>query len=183
VESGIFMNQKELKNRYQKFVKKSIYQKDIVYIDMDNVLVDFQSGINKLTPKLRNEYQERYDEVPNIFITMDPIEGAVEAFNFISKWYDVYILSTAPWNNPTAWSDKLQWIKKHLGGNKEDPAYKRLILTHHKNLNSGNYLIDDRIDKNGADDFEGSLIHFGSEEFPDWKTIIDYLGAMFIGPD
>ena len=28
--------------------------------------------------------------------------------------------------NPTAWSDKLEWVKGHLGA----PAHKRLILTH-----------------------------------------------------
>jgi len=32
-------------------------------------------------------------------------------------------------------------VKTHLGAD----AYKRLILTHHKNLNVGDYLIDDRI--------------------------------------
>ena len=29
--------------------------------------------------------------------------------------YDVYILSSAPWKNPSAWSDKLEWVKKYLG--------------------------------------------------------------------
>lgn len=57
---------------------------------------------------------------------------------------------------------------------KDDPAYKRLILTHHKNLNKGDFLIDDR-DKNGAKDFEGEHIWFGKPEFPDWKTVVDYL--------
>ena len=41
--------------------------KPILYIDMDNVLVDFQSGINKLSEYEKKEYEGRYDEVPNIF--------------------------------------------------------------------------------------------------------------------
>lgn len=130
----------------------------IVYIDMDNVLVDFQSGIDRL------------DEVPHIFSYMQPKTDAVESFNRLADRYDVYILSTAPWNNPSAWSDKLEWVKRYLG----DKAYKRLILTHHKNLNKGDYLIDDRM-KNGADCFEGELILFGSDKFPDWKAIAKYL--------
>lgn len=46
--------------------------KPILYIDMDNVLVDFQSGINKLSEYEKKEYEGRYDEVPNIFAKMYP---------------------------------------------------------------------------------------------------------------
>ena len=53
-------------------------------------------------------------------------------------------------------------------------AYKRLILSHHKELNHGDYLIDDRL-KNGADKFQGELIHFGSDKFPDWDAVVVYL--------
>ena len=79
--------------------------------------------------------------------------------------------STAPWDNSSAWSDKVEWVKKYLGAN----GYKRLILSHHKNLNKGDYLIDDRPCHNGANDFTGELIHFGSEEYPDWKSVSTYL--------
>ncbi len=48
--------------------------------------------------------------------------------------------------------------------------YKRLILTHHKNLNKGDYIIDDRT-ANGVDKFEGEHIHFGSEQYPDWQAV------------
>ena len=65
---------------------------------------------------------------------------------------------------------QLLWVKKYLGA----PAYKRLILSHHKNLNAGEYLIDDRT-KNGADRFGGKHIHFGSDEFPDWASVVSYL--------
>ena len=141
-----------------------------LYIDMDNVLVDFPTGIARITDSQRAEYEGRYDEVPGIFSLMDPLEGAIEAFHQLSAKYDTYILSTAPWENHTAWRDKLIWVKKHLG----EPADKRLILSHHKNLNAGDYLIDDRL-KNGADRFAGEHIHFKTDEFPDWKSVCDYL--------
>jgi phosphoserine phosphatase len=32
-------------------------QKKILYFDMDNVLVDFQSGIDRLSPEDREEYE------------------------------------------------------------------------------------------------------------------------------
>jgi len=101
---------------------------------------------------------------------MKPVKDAVESFHELSRHFDIYVLSTAPWENNSAWSDKLIWVKENLG----EPAHKRLILTHHKNLNKGHFLVDDR-DKNGADRFEGEWIHFGSKEFPDWKAVKKYL--------
>ena len=137
---------------------------------MDNVLVDFPSGISKLSQEVINEYESNLDEVPNIFSLMEPLEGAIDSFEILSQRYDTYILSTAPWENSSAWSDKVKWVKKYLG----ESAYKRLILSHHKNLNHGDYLIDDRT-KNGAGEFKGELIHFGTNKFPDWKSVCSYL--------
>lgn len=142
-----------------------------VYVDMDGVLADFSAGVSGLDEKTRLVFDKRHDEVPHIFLNLEPIDGAIEAFGKLAGRFDVYILSTASWNNPTAWSDKLEWVKRHLG----ERAYKRLILTHHKNLNVGEYLIDDRITNNGAGGFTGELIHFGSSQFPDWKSVLAYL--------
>ena len=146
--------------------------KKIIYIDMDNVLVDFKTGIDKLDENTIKKYEDHLDNVPGIFSLMEPMPGAIEAFITLSSSdkYDVYILSTAPWENNTAWSDKLDWVKKYLGDN----AHKRLILSHHKNLNSGDYLIDDRT-RNGADKFVGEHIHFGQENFKTWKEVLNYL--------
>ena len=137
---------------------------------MVNVLVDFPSGISKLSQEVINEYESNLDEVPNIFSLMEPLEGAIDSFKILSQKYDTYILSTAPWKNSSAWSDKVKWVQKYLG----ESAYKRLILTHHKNLNQGDYLIDDRT-KNGAGEFKGELIQFGTDKFPDWKSVCSYL--------
>jgi len=142
----------------------------ILYVDMDNVLVDFPSGIARVPSNIQAEYEDRLDEVPSIFSLMDPMPDAIESYNFLANHFDTYILSTAPWHNPSAWSDKLLWVQKYLGKS----AYKRLILSHHKNLNDGHYLIDDRT-KNGVDRFAGEHIHFGTAQFPDWKNIVEYL--------
>ena len=87
----------------------------ILYVDMDNVLVDFRSGIARLDESHVREYEEHLDDVPGIFALMDPVEDAVESFKTLSKHFDTYVLSTSPWENPSAWSDKLEWVKKHLG--------------------------------------------------------------------
>ena len=142
----------------------------IVYVDMDNVLVDFKSGIDAISQEERDEYKDDLDDVPGIFSKMKPVEGAIEAYNKLIKHFDVYILSTAPWNNSSAWTDKLLWVQKYLG----KQAYKRLILSHNKNLNIGDYLIDDR-KANGAGEFKGEHIHFLSEDFKNWDDVLSYL--------
>lgn len=142
----------------------------ILYVDMDNVLVNFQSGIDQVSTEIQQTYAGRLDEVPGIFSLMAPKEGALEAYQRLSKHYETYILSTAPWENPSAWSDKLLWVKRYLG----QEAFKRLILSHNKHLNYGDYLIDDRL-ANGADRFSGELILFGGVQFPHWQSVTEYL--------
>lgn len=137
---------------------------------MDNVLVDFPTGIQRLSTELREQYLDNFDEAPGIFNLMPPMDGAIESYRTLSEWFDTYILSTAPWENPSAWSDKLLWVKLHLG----DVAYKRLILSHNKHLNAGHFLVDDR-PNNGAKDFPGEWIHFGREPFEDWERVVRYL--------
>lgn len=107
--------------------------KKIVYVDMDHVLVDFKSAIGSLTEAELKKYEHRLDEVPHIFSKLQPMPGAIEGFQLLSEHFDTYILSTAPWENPTAWHDKVVWVKQHLGKS----AYKRLILSHNKHLNQG----------------------------------------------
>jgi len=139
-------------------------------IDMDNVLVSFKSAVDKLDKDTKVKYGENLDDVPGIFSQMLPVEGAIEAFEKLSKVYDTYILSTAPWGNDSAWTDKVRWVKKYL----PEAAHKRLILSHHKNLCHGDYLIDDRL-ANGVDKFPGEHIHFLQGQFKTWNDVLAYL--------
>jgi len=149
-------------------------QKKILYFDMDNVLVDFPSGIARLSEETKKEYEGHIDDVPGIFSLMEPLSGAIDAVKLLSQYFDCYILSTAPWKNILAWSDKVAWVQKYFGDDKDSVFYKRLIISHHKDLNKGDFLIDDRT-KNGAGEFEGELILFGSQKFPDWDEVVEYL--------
>lgn len=147
--------------------------KKIVYIDMDGVLVDLEGYINSKYPaSYINEIGigAIVDMDKDLFYDAKPIEGAIEAFKKLSEHYEVYVLSTAPWDNIEAMAGKRLWVEKHLG----EAAYKRLILSHNKHLMIGDYLIDDRT-ANGAGEFKGELIQFGNNEFPNWNVILKYL--------
>lgn len=163
---------------YNKMKKRKIF------VDMDGVLVDFESGIDKLDEATIREYADdgngkpHYDDVPGIFSLMDPIPGAIEAIHELQKMgYDLYILSTAPWGNPSAWSAKVKWVTEHL----DDVFHKKVIITHCKGLlsaNEGAYLIDDRTG-HGASDFEDRHIQiFHSSRFPDWKSVVDFFREL-----
>lgn len=145
-----------------------------VFFYMDNVLVDFDAGLERVSEEVKKEYIGRFDEIPGIFSLMTPMPEAIDAVHRINNdgRFDCYILSTAPWKNPSAWSDKLLWIQKYL----DDVFHKRIFITHCKNLVKGDFLIDDR-SKNGAKKFEGEWIQFGGSKFPDWESVLNYLGV------
>lgn len=148
--------------------------KKIVYIDMDGVLVDLHTKIASYPPDVVQQFEQLdlVDQMPTLFLDPDPMPGAVEAFKQLteSDKYDCYILSTAPWENPQAWMHKRLWVEEYLG----EGAWKRLILSHNKHLCAGDYLIDDRT-KNGAGEFTGELIQFGTDKYPDWSAVLEYL--------
>ena len=70
-----------------------------------------------------------------------------------------------------SYTEKMLWVKDHF----DDHMVRRLIISKHKHLNKGDFLIDDRPGFNGAGDFDGELIHFGSNKFPGWTEILEYL--------
>lgn len=159
----------EIRDNYDKRDKR-IEHKKRVFVDMDNVLVDFESGLAQVSEEVKQESEGRLDEIPGLFGLMKPMPGAIEAMHELQKHFDLFILSTAPWKNPSAWSDKVSWVTKYL----DDVFHKRMVITHRKDLCQGDYLIDDR-GKNGTCEFSGEWIEFGSEKFPDWNSVLVYL--------
>jgi 5'-nucleotidase len=163
--------------------------KKIVYVDMDGVIADFDAALIKLCPDIntildpdvRSMRVDRVcEENYEIFHNLPPIKGGIEGVNLLanSSKYDVYFLSTPMWNVPHSFIGKRLWIRDHFG----EWANKRLILSHRKDLNIGDYLIDDRL-KNGAGEFRGTHIHFGTPKFPDWKAVIEYLLPDLLFPE
>lgn len=146
--------------------------KKLLYIDLDGVIADFISAMHSHPLREIPPYDEHPDTIPNIFRNLKPIEGAIASVNQLleSEKYEVYFLSTAPWNNPSAWTDKRLWIEEQFG----DKINRRLILTHRKDLVMGDILIDDR-PNNGAENFQGEWIHFGSKAYPNWLAVLNYL--------
>ena len=136
----------------------------IVYIDLDNTVADYFGMAEKL-----NVSPNDAKHIPNFFINLEPIEGSIEAYKILEEHFDVYFLTTAPWSNPRALMEKVEWVKKYFPS-----AYKNIIFSHHKNLLCGDYLIDDSV-KNGAAEFGGEHIQIHSEKFPNWSSVIYFI--------
>ena len=152
--------------------------KPTIYIDMDGVIADFSEAV-KTHPKSNDlKYKDNPDNIPGIFEDLELVPGSKEAIHklHLSNKYDLFILTTAPWDNPSAWMHKRLWIEKHFG----KIFHKKVIITHRKDLLIGDYLIDDRI-ANGAGDFKGTHLHFGWDYinnkdniYPNWESILTY---------
>ena len=148
--------------------------KRILYIDLDGVMVDLHSHVEARHGKQGLEKIGMLTSVDkDLFLDPPAIEGAIESVKKLSEKYDIFFLSTAPWSNVNAWSHKRVWVQKNLG----KFAHKRLILSHRKDLLMGDFLIDDRT-KNGAGEFKGELIQFGTEKFPNWSVVFEYLNQI-----
>ena len=146
--------------------------KPILFIDMDNVLADFKGYVEH---SLKSEIRERtkdLDEIPGIFAQFPVVEGVKEALTILQEKYDLYVLTTSPWNNPTALQDKQNWLKLHFC----DMFNKRVIFSHQKHfcLLPGAWLVDDR-PNHGACLFGDHWLKFGEGRYKTWKEIKDFL--------
>ena len=147
--------------------------KQILYVDLDGVMVDLESHAIKRHGADAVKHLGRLTSVDKqLFEDPEPIPGAIEAIKILSEKYDIFFLSTAPWSNAESWSSKRRWVQKHLG----KLAHKRLILSHRKDLLMGDFLIDDR-PNNGAAEFKGKWIQFGQPGVENWDKILDLLGG------
>ena len=148
---------------------------------MDGVIVDFEKAIETIYysyPEYKTIY-EAPDLIPEIFKDPMPIKGAIESLKILetSGKYDLFIATTASWENPAAAMHKRLWIEKYF----DDLFKKKMIITHRKDLLKGHYLIDDR-EANGAAKFSGELLSFGWayeknawNEYKTWDDILKNL--------
>lgn len=152
-----------------------------IFIDMDGVLVDFGKKVNEidLDDTISTHFKKSPDEIEGVFRDLEPLKNAVKSVIklYESGKYDLFIATTAPWNNPSSFSDKRIWIEEHFG----EIFKKKMFITHRKDLLIGDYLIDDRL-ANGAKNFKGELLSFGFDyenqswnEYKNWEDVLKKL--------
>ena len=155
-------------------LKKVHDGKEIVYVDMDGVVADFDAlaeekarlaGITKQAFIDAKLYRTK-----GFYLNLPLIPGAKEALEKLDEKYYVVLLSAPSWNGIDSFTEKRIWVEVHFGQMFE----KRMDLSFHKGHYLGHYLIDDRV-KYGAGEFMGEHIQYGSAKYPDWDAILKKL--------
>jgi 5'(3')-deoxyribonucleotidase len=141
---------------------------------MDNVLCDYQKAWEESmidNPEILYP-QSQY----GFFRDLEPINSALFMYKRLSDNFDVWILTAPSVQNPMCYTEKREWVGKHLGFE----AAKRLILSPDKSLLIGDYLIDDiEAGRAKQDQFNGTQIVFGNTEYPDWFVVMEYFEQYF----
>ena len=94
-----------------------------IYCDMDQVLVNFVGGANKVLlsrgmksfpEEEKNAKWEALKQVPKFWANLEPMSDAMTLWRFIRP-HQPYILSTPSKRMQTCKPEKIEWVKKHLG--------------------------------------------------------------------
>ena len=143
--------------------------KQIVYVDMDNVLCDFIGARDRAlreNPLIAFPHSQL-----DFFRKLEPMEGSIDAIIDLEEKYDVYILTAPSTKNLLSYTEKALWVLDHLG----QYWVEKLIISKHKHLNMGDFLVDDIAEGCGQDKFQGTLLQFGTDPFFTWKDIMKYM--------
>ena len=94
-----------------------------IYCDMDQVLVNFMGGANKvlaaqgLEPFQHTEKDLKWEalsKVPKFWANLEPMPDAMMLWRYI-KSHNPYILSTPSKRMVSCKPEKIEWVRKHLG--------------------------------------------------------------------
>jgi 5'(3')-deoxyribonucleotidase len=138
---------------------------------MDDVICDY-SGSYKLFLDKNSDIKYPQSQY-GFFNNLSPIEGAVEAVKslILDERYEPYILTAPSELNPLSYTEKRVWIERYFGIG----FVSKLIICSNKGLLKGDILIDDHCEGKGQENFGGKLIHFGTNEYPNWIAVASKL--------
>ena len=99
-----------------------------------------------------------------------PMSSLYKAYDFLIERYNVYLVVPAPTNDHASLDSLAQWIEQYLS----TPAHDHVIYTNQKQLLYGDYFID----PHPCNEFMGTTIQLGSDEFKTWEEIITYFDRL-----
>ncbi len=148
--------------------RRDTLEKKILYIDMESALADIASGWARLPDEVVRDCRPYSSLVPGFFALVEPLPGAVEAFFELSRIFDAYVLISGP-NDNAALADEVLWMERFFGYG----GYARLV-TKGQMFDRADYLIEGPRPPYYRQ-IQGKHVVFGSEEYPDWASVLRYL--------
>jgi len=123
--------------------------------------------------RLVSDRQERRER-PVLYVALstlvrpdgNEVSEAGFAFERLAQRYDTYLVCPQD-------GCPREWIDRRLGV----AAWNRLVLTNHKHLLYGDYLIDDTTAARSID-FLGTRLAFGSPDFKTWEHVLNYFELL-----
>jgi hypothetical protein len=131
----------------------------------------FEKGIRLNLSDEEKEYFVYPQSQPGFLLNLKPIYGAKENIEKLKEIFDVKILTKPSYLNGHGYTEKWAWIKEHYGID----MCQHLYFAPDKSLLKGDYLVDDLL----WVDFEGTQIQFGTEDYPDWETVYNFLSSKY----
>lgn len=99
-----------------------------------------------------------------------PRASLQKAFQMLIEIYQVYIVMPAPTNHHDALTTDAEWIEQYLS----TPAHDHVIYCNQKQLLYGDYFVDAQ----PCEDFMGTGIALGCDEFKTWEEVITYFQRL-----
>ena len=99
------------------------------------------------------------------------VDGAIEALEDLKDHYDIWILTTAPWRNPIAWTEKIEWLSEHFpcGEKGYDPTDK-VIMCSQSTMVVANRFRGDVLVTTTEATFNGEVIQFDNKKM-NWSGL------------
>lgn len=151
-----------------------VEKRPIVYVDMDDVLANYTLAHRSALQAC--PHTKFPQSVAGFFRDLRPVVGAVEAVNRLRANSNLFVLTAPSTRNPLSYTEKRIWIEEHF----DYELTEQLILSPDKGLLKGDFLIDDHANGKGQERFEGKLIHFGSDIFPTWLSVLQHFEKIGI---
>lgn len=99
-----------------------------------------------------------------------PLSSMHKAYEFLIENYNVFVVADVPSARPEATTEVLAWVEDYLSA----PAWNRTVFTNDIGLVYGDYLVSTA----GRDDFLGTAIRLGSDEFKTWEEVIVFFDRL-----
>ena len=99
-----------------------------------------------------------------------PKSSLHKAYEFLLNNYNVYFIAPALTNKPTSFTEIQAWISDAFSA----PAWNRTIFVNQPQFLLGDYLISTHI----YDEFMGTILPFGSDEFKTWEEVITFFERL-----
>ena len=131
--------------------------KPIILVDMDNTILDFHGNNEYPVPKHIWGHPFMYRK--GFFLDLPAIKPMVAAIKNIIRTgkYDVYICTKPLAESPDSYSEKSEWIIRHL-----PELFNKIIMVQDKSMVYGDYLIDDD-DRNN--NFTGEFVKVDTTDY------------------